>query len=84
MEIELSPYIHPPFKIATSRSNRLRMKNVVELCALDVSQSPRVFAMKLRYEFWSGDFRGSVTPYKTLGKLSDILHLNNRNNQLER
>jgi len=25
-----------------------------------------------------------VTPYKTLGKLSDILHLNNRNNQLER
>jgi len=25
-----------------------------------------------------------VMPYKTLGKLSDILHLNNRNNQLER
>ena len=25
-----------------------------------------------------------VTLYKTLGKLSDILHLNNRNNQLER
>ena len=29
-------------------------------------------------------FQVSVTPYKTLGKLSDILHLNNRNNQLER
>ena len=27
---------------------------------------------------------GGVTPYKTLGKLSDILHLNNRNNQLKR
>jgi len=26
----------------------------------------------------------AVTPYKTLGKLSDIPHLNNRNNQLER
>jgi len=25
-----------------------------------------------------------ITLYKTLGKLSDILHLNNRNNQLER
>jgi len=25
-----------------------------------------------------------VTPYKSLGKLSDILHLNNRNNQLKR
>jgi len=28
--------------------------------------------------------RYTVTLYKTLGKLSDILHLNNRNNQLER
>ena len=27
---------------------------------------------------------GGVMPYKTLGKLSDILHLNNRNNQLKR
>jgi len=26
----------------------------------------------------------AVTPYKSLGKLSDILYLNNRNNQLER
>jgi len=25
-----------------------------------------------------------VTPYKHLGKISDILHLNNKNNQLER
>jgi len=25
-----------------------------------------------------------VTPYKRLGKISDILHLNNKNNQLER
>ena len=27
---------------------------------------------------------GAVTPYRFLGKLSDILHLNNKNNQLER
>ena len=27
---------------------------------------------------------GVVTPYKRLGKISDILHLNNENNQLER
>jgi len=27
---------------------------------------------------------GAVTPYKFLGKISDILHLNNENNQLER
>ena len=26
----------------------------------------------------------AVTPYKRLGKISDILHLNNENNQLER
>ena len=26
----------------------------------------------------------AVTPYKCLGKISDILHLNNENNQLER
>jgi len=31
-----------------------------------------------------GSLRPIVMPYKTLGKLSDILHLNNRNNQLER
>jgi len=60
VEIELSPYIHPPFKIAMSWSNRLRMKNVVELYASDVFWSPRVFAMELRCEFWSGDFRGRL------------------------
>ena len=27
---------------------------------------------------------GTVTPYKRLGKISDILHLNNENNQLKR
>jgi len=36
------------------------MKNVVELYALDVSRSPRVFAMELRCEFWSRDFRGRL------------------------
>ena len=58
--MEVSPYIHPPFRIATSWSNGLRMKNVVELCASDVSRSPRVFAMELRCEFWSGDFGGGL------------------------
>ena len=60
VEIELSPYIHPPFKIAMSRSNRLRMKNIVELCVLDVSHSPGVFVMELYYQFWSGDFGGGL------------------------
>ena len=57
----VSSYIHPPFKIATSRSNGLRMKNVVELCASDVSRSSGVFAMELRREFWCKDF-GSGLP----------------------
>jgi len=58
--MEVSPYIHPPFKIATSWSNGLGVKNVVELRASDVSQSSRVFAMELCCEFWSGDFRGGL------------------------
>jgi len=33
---------------------------------------------------WLAAHNSSVTLYKTLGKLSDILHLNNRNNQLEK
>ena len=60
VELEVSPYIHLPFKIAASRSNGLRMKNVVELHASDVSWSPRVFAMELRCEFQSRDFRGGL------------------------
>jgi len=32
------------------------MKNVVELCASDVSWSSRVFTMELRCEFWCKDF----------------------------
>ena len=58
--MEVSSYIYPPFKIATSRSNRLGMKNVVELYASDVSRSPRVFAMELHCEFRSRDFRGGL------------------------
>ena len=52
----ISPYIHLLFKIATSQSNGLRMKNVVELCV----SSPRVFAMELHCEFWSRDFGGGL------------------------
>jgi len=58
--MEVSPYIHPLFKIAMSRSNGLRVKDVVELHALDVSWSSWVFAMELRCEFWCGDFRGRL------------------------
>ena len=61
VEMEVSSYIHPPFKIATSRSDRHGMKNVVELCVLDVSRSSGVFAMKLCCEFWCRDF-GSRLP----------------------
>jgi len=38
------------------------------------------FYNQLSLSFWLS----GVTPYKSLGKLSDILHLNNGNNQLER
>jgi len=58
--MEVSPYIHPSFKIAMSWSNRLWMKDVIELRALDVSQSSRVFAMEFHYEFWCGDFGGGL------------------------
>ena len=58
MEIELSPYIHPLFKTAISQSNGLRIKNVVELHAPDVSRSTRVFVMELCCQFWSRDFGG--------------------------
>jgi len=34
--------------------------------------------------FYSKSLSSVVTPYKCLGKISDILHLNNKNNQLER
>jgi len=50
-EMEMFPYIYSSFKIVTSRSNRLRMKDVVELHASDVSQSSRVFVMELYCEF---------------------------------
>ena len=60
VEMEVSPYIYPPFKIATSRNNGLRMKNVIELCMSDVSRSSRVFAMELRCEFWCKDFRSGL------------------------
>jgi len=59
--MEVSPYIHPPFKITTSQSNGLGMKNVVELYASDMSRSSGVFAMELHCEFWCGDF-GSGLP----------------------
>ena len=59
--MEVSPYIHPPFKIAMSQSNGLRVKDVVELHVLDVSQSSWMFAMELRCEFWCRDF-GSGLP----------------------
>jgi len=36
------------------------MKNVVELHALDMSQSSGVFAMELRCEFWCGNFRSGL------------------------
>ena len=58
--MEVSPYIHPPFKIAMSWSNGLGMKNVVELCTSDMSQSSGVSAMELHCEFWCRDFRSGL------------------------
>ena len=54
--MEVFPYIHPPFKIATSRSSGLGVKNVVELRMLDVSRSTRVFVVEFCCQFWSEDF----------------------------
>jgi len=52
VEIELSPYIHPPFKIVMSWSNGFQMKDIVELRALDV------FAMEFHCQFWCENFGG--------------------------
>ena len=60
VEMEVSSYIHPPFKIATSQSNGLGVKDVVELCVSDMSQSSGMFAMELCCEFWYGDFRSGL------------------------
>jgi len=54
--MEVSPYIHPPFKIAMSRSNGLGVKDAVELRVSDVSRSSWVFVVELHCEFWCGDF----------------------------
>jgi len=58
--MEVSLYIHPPFKIATSWSNGLRVKDIVKLHVLDMSQSSGVFAIELCYEFWCRDFGGGL------------------------
>jgi len=39
---------------------------------------------ELGCNYWSTYTKSGVTPYKRLGKISDILHLNNKNNQFER
>ena len=58
--MEVFSYIHPLFKIATSQSDGLGMKNVVKLCVSDMSRSSGVFAMELHCEFWYGDFRSRL------------------------
>jgi len=60
MKMEVFSYIHPLFKIATSQSDGLGMKNVVKLCVSDMSRSSGVFAMELHCEFWYGDFRSRL------------------------
>jgi len=71
--MEVSSYIHPPFKIAMSWSNALGMKNVVELHASDMSQSSRVFAMELHCEFWCRNF-GSRLPGIVFATISLLLN----------
>ena len=56
VEMKVSSYIHPLFKIAMSWSNKLQMKDVVKLYTSDMSQSSRMFVIELRYEFWCRDF----------------------------
>jgi len=71
--MEVSPYIHPPFKIATSWSNGLGVKDVVELHASDVSWSSQVFVIELCYEFWCEDF-GSRLPGIVFVAISFLLN----------
>ena len=58
--MEVSPYIHPPFKIATSRSSGLGVKNVVEFHMPDMSRGTRVFVVEFRCQFQSEDFGGEL------------------------
>ena len=58
--MEVSSYIHPPFKIATSWSSGLGVKNVVELRTPDMSRGTRVFVVEFHYQFWSEDFGGEL------------------------
>ena len=58
--MEVSLYIHPPFKIAMSQSSGLGVKNVVELRTLDMSRSTRVFVVEFCCQFWSEDFGGGL------------------------
>ena len=58
--MEVFPYIHPPFKIATSQSSGLGVKNVVKFRTLDVSRDTRVFVVEFRYQFRSEDFGGGL------------------------
>jgi len=44
-----------------SWSNRLGIKDIVELHTSDMSQSSGVFAMELCCEFWCRDFRGELS-----------------------
>jgi len=55
------PLYSPLFKIATSWSNGLRVKDVVKFRMSDVSRSSGVFAMELHCKFWCEDF-GSGLP----------------------
>ena len=58
--MEVSSYIHPPFKIAMSRSSGLGVKNVVKFRTPDVSQGTRVFVVEFCYQFRSEDFGGRL------------------------
>ena len=56
-----------------SWSNGLGVKDVVELHALDISQSSGVFAMELCCEFWYRDF-GSGLPGIVFAAISFLLN----------
>jgi len=56
-----------------SWSNGLGMKNVVELCTLDMSRSSGVFTMELHCKFWYGDF-GSGLPEIVFAAISLLLN----------
>jgi len=57
---EGSPYIHPPFKVATPRSNGSRLEKDIEVCPADMSRGSWILSIVLHNEVQCLDVRGHL------------------------